>query len=299
MAASEVDRRQGEDAGGCLHYRNKCQILASCCESYYRCHRCHNEEREHLCGLLDRPSIRKVRCVECSHVQNPAEECSNCHVKFAEYVCLKCNLFRQAATESGLYHCSDCGICRVGKGLGDGGSHWHCHSCCACLPNSLDHVAHLKVCRAEALKDNCAICFFNMHDSTEECVAAPYCGHYLHRSCYEGYLNSGKIKCPLCQKPMIDESIIKRAERRECVVQIFLELARTVVLYMTCRFIGVSERDIGDMDIGIFHCLLFFFRVGAQLWWEGPRREGLHGMSMFLTLMLYVVMLLKLLGNLI
>ena len=93
---------------------------------------------------------------------------------------------------------------------------------------------------------------------------------FLCRSCYEGYLNSGKVKCPLCQKPMIDESIIKWAERRECVVRIFLELTRTVVLYMTCRFIGVSERDIGDTDIDMFHCLFFLLALALNYDGKGP-----------------------------
>ncbi len=49
--------------------------------------------------------------LHCLCVQQVAESCVQCSVKFARYVCLVCNLFDDA--EKGQYHCAKCGICRL------------------------------------------------------------------------------------------------------------------------------------------------------------------------------------------
>jgi len=213
------------DPEGCSHYRNKCELLAPCCNSYYRCHHCHNDEQDLTCGLLDRSAsnITTIRCVECQCVQKtPAKSCRECGIQFAEYICHDCSLYRQADLVNGIFHCEDCGICRIGKGLGEGGTHWHCLSCCACLPNCIAKDEHTKICRPDSLKDECCICFENMHQSTDECCIGPYCGHFLHKSCLTAYLHTKKSYCPLCLQPLIkkDEASveIEKTHREQAVI---------------------------------------------------------------------------------
>jgi hypothetical protein len=190
----------------CPHYRTRCQLKAQCCGRFVGCHHCHNGDYEHECGLMERSAVAAVRCRECRTVTSPpAATCSNeaCGVRFAEYFCAKCNLFREGAA-AGIFHCDGCGICRLGGGLGPGGSHWHCHGCCACLPNSIDRTAHLKVCLPAALKGECPICFEDLHGSRDPCVPGANCGHYLHKKCLDQFLRSGRDKCPMCTAPLVN-----------------------------------------------------------------------------------------------
>lgn len=138
-----------KEAEGCSHYQNKCELFAPCCKMYYRCHHCHNEARESTCGLLVRSEVPRVRCVECATDQDApvGPSCLNCATSFSAYFCGECRLYRQADA-SGIYHCSGCGICRVGSGTGEGGSHWHCDRCVACLPNSIHRDFHAEVIMA-------------------------------------------------------------------------------------------------------------------------------------------------------
>jgi hypothetical protein len=188
----------------CDHYTNGCELEAPCCKDWFRCHHCHNDAREERCGLMSRATVARVRCVRCRHVQpSGAVSCEACSTRFAEYFCAACNLYRQVRVRAyihidsiiltlprplgpffslsthsrsprrprqddksnGLYHCAPCGICRVGRGTGPGGSHWHCDGCNACLPNSLDQAAHRAVCLPGSLNGDCPICFVDMHGS--------------------------------------------------------------------------------------------------------------------------------------
>ena len=46
--------------------------------------------------------------------------------EFADYFCATCKLY-STPSSNGIYHCPQCGICRVGRGLGK--SHFHCLAC--------------------------------------------------------------------------------------------------------------------------------------------------------------------------
>jgi len=150
-----------------------------------------------------RSSVPRVRCVECAAEQASVGQCISCGISFGAYFCGTCRLYRQADA-SGIFHCDKCGICRVGLGTGPGGSHWHCASCVACLPNSLSREAHKKVCLPEAMKGDCPICFEDLHGSRDPCVPGANCGHYLHDKCRRRYFQSGKVSCPMCAKPLVE-----------------------------------------------------------------------------------------------
>lgn len=121
----------------CPHYVNNVWLLAPCCQKWYRCHRCHDAERETDCGLLRRHTVARLRCATCSAEQAVGKKCVECGAAFGEHSCTECQLFRQSHPQ-GIYHCPYCKICRIGKGLGR--SHWHCHKCVSCLPNSVRSV---------------------------------------------------------------------------------------------------------------------------------------------------------------
>lgn len=57
--------------------------------------------------------------------------CINCDVEFGKYFCSVCRLYDGSETEK--YHCSGCGICRLGKRE----NYFHCDKCGYCLPTSL------------------------------------------------------------------------------------------------------------------------------------------------------------------
>lgn len=266
------------DGGGCSHYQNLCEILAPCCHRYYRCFRCHDDSISNgddtRCDVstMDRSSVTTIRCVMCKVEQSPpSATCTNteCSVTvFAEYVCLKCSLFRQSAATAntdtdvdednldddhqhpGIFHCDDCGICRIGKGLGI--SHWHCHTCCACLDIQLcPPEEHKKVCRlTNTSKDrDCCICFMPLHDSLEGRIVGYYCGHHIHRSCFELYVKAsgGKITCPICAKPLLKLTEPTRYQRFYTTVQnsVVAQLWTVVLKPIVCIAIFAS---IGTVD---------------------------------------------------
>ena len=193
---------------GCKHYENKCEILAPCCSQYFRCFRCHDDgnwynDNKECEQSLDRNAVTQIRCVECQLEQEPSTKCRRCHIEFAEYVCLDCSLYRQNATPTGgIFHCSDCKICRIGDGLGI--SHWHCNNCVACLSVDISPEHHTKICRPAAAQDDCCICFESLEDSQQPLVIGTYCGHFIHQNCCDAYFQTGNINCPICTKPFIE-----------------------------------------------------------------------------------------------
>ena len=205
---ASADKPPSDDEGadfpdGCAHYANMCELESPCCKRWYRCHRCHDEDdAAAACGAMDRAAVARVRCVRCGLAQPPAARCASCAVSFGGYACLECKLFREPHPD-GIYHCDGCGICRIGRGTGPGGSHWHCNRCRACLPIDVDRAAHLANCLPDATDGDCPICFENLSGSRDPCVPGVECGHYLHRQCLQMYLRSGNYKCPMCTKPFV------------------------------------------------------------------------------------------------
>lgn len=107
LVVSYHDQSQGQF--GCKHYSRKCMKIANCCQKPVSCRVCHDEDYGHK---IDRFQTKHVVCMECKFIQRAGENCKNCGILFAKYYCSVCIFYTDADS---IYHCNDCGICRVGK----------------------------------------------------------------------------------------------------------------------------------------------------------------------------------------
>lgn len=94
---------------GCKHYKRKCMKVANCCNRPVPCRICHDEIYSHK---IDRFQTKLVVCSVCKYVQAVGSHCVNCETIFASYFCKTCIFYNDA---TGIYHCDECGICRIGK----------------------------------------------------------------------------------------------------------------------------------------------------------------------------------------
>lgn len=105
---------------GCPHYKRNVKLQCSTCDRWYTCRFCHDEVEDHS---LNRRATKNMLCMLCGHAQAAAEECQGCGEPAARYYCDVCKLWDDDPQKS-IYHCNDCGICRVGQGLGK--DFFHC-----------------------------------------------------------------------------------------------------------------------------------------------------------------------------
>jgi len=184
---------------GCQHYKRKATLLAPCCNTYVACRFCHdkvhNEEEKDpkKAHTMDRHAVKTIKCMSCNTVQPASQTCSHCHTILGAYWCLICVFLDDE--EKGQYHCTDCGICRVGGA----DAHTHCHKCGICVK-----TASLEThgCAVNAAKVDCSICLESLHSSREP-IQFLQCGHGLHASCMSSFLHSGQHNCPLCKKSVL------------------------------------------------------------------------------------------------
>ncbi|GBG24918.1 Zinc finger protein BRUTUS [Hondaea fermentalgiana] len=179
---------------GCEHYQRKCMISAPCCNEFFACRFCHNEEMDHE---IDRYAVDRVRCMMCSKEQPVAKACVDCGLEFARYYCEPCKFYDDKEGKA-IYHCPKCNICRIGEGLGI--DYFHCDKCNACMSITLrEHK-----CVERSLESDCPVCHEYMFTSTTP-VMFLNCGHCMHVVCYESYTASN-YTCPLCSKSLGDMS---------------------------------------------------------------------------------------------
>ena len=179
---------------GCKHYRRKCEIQAPCCEIWYGCRFCHNEEYKGPDGpgcqvqQMNRSEVKRVRCLICNSEQSPSKHCGTCGIEFGRYYCEKC-VFYDDTEGKDIFHCDDCGMCR----LGPKEEFKHCFACCVCI--SIQVKKH----RCSALKgQNCPVCQDSLLESTTPLTQLKYCGHYIHEKCLNENKASFDNKCPTC-----------------------------------------------------------------------------------------------------
>jgi uncharacterized CHY-type Zn-finger protein len=108
---------------GCKHYRRNVKLQCSACAKWYTCRLCHDEAEDHV---LDRKATKNMLCMLCGCAQGAGEFCVECGERTAWYYCGVCKLWDNDSNKS-IYHCSDCGICRKGRGLGK--DFFHCKVC--------------------------------------------------------------------------------------------------------------------------------------------------------------------------
>ena len=116
--SSEADEEP--KALGCAHYKRNIKLQCSGCSRWYTCRFCHDAIEDHM---LNRKETKNMLCMLCGCAQPASEECALCSERGAWYYCDVCKLWDDDPTKS-IYHCNDCGICRVGEGLGK--DFFHC-----------------------------------------------------------------------------------------------------------------------------------------------------------------------------
>jgi len=122
---ADIDSEDAEPTQslGCAHYRRNVKMQCSICNRWYTCRFCHDNVENHS---LNRQETKNMLCMLCGCAQKAGEVCIGCGVRAAWYYCGVCKLWDDDASKS-IYHCDECGICRVGRGLGK--DYMHCKVC--------------------------------------------------------------------------------------------------------------------------------------------------------------------------
>ncbi|KAJ3332715.1 hypothetical protein HDU76_013328 [Blyttiomyces sp. JEL0837] len=182
---------------GCKHYQRAAKLQAHCCGKWYTCRFCHDEVSDHN---IVRNMTTTMMCMHCSTVQPAGQDCANpqCKKRVARYFCRECKLWDDDPRKN-IYHCFDCGICRIGKGLGI--DYFHCNRCNVCMAISL-RGRHK--CIERNLESDCPICGEFMFTSTTTVIFMP-CGHCIHYKCHQDYIQTS-YQCPTCFKSLANMS---------------------------------------------------------------------------------------------
>uniref|UniRef100_A0A4W3J0U8 Ring finger and CHY zinc finger domain containing 1 n=1 Tax=Callorhinchus milii TaxID=7868 RepID=A0A4W3J0U8_CALMI len=163
---------------------------APCCEKFYVCRLCHDDLENHE---LDRFKVAEVQCAKCKTVQQVQRSCESCATVFGDYYCSICHLYD---IDKKQYHCSACGICRIGPKE----MFFHCSKCNFCLAI---HLRGNHKCVENVSRQNCPVCLEDIHTSRIEAQVLP-CGHLLHNTCRQLLFNKGAYRCPLCMQSAVD-----------------------------------------------------------------------------------------------
>lgn len=127
---------------GCEHYRRNVKLQCSTCNRWYTCRFCHDNVEDHI---LIRKETRNMLCMFCGTAQKASQTCVSCEAPAARYYCDICKLWNDDPDKP-CYHCNDCGICRIGHGIGK--DFYHCKASNPSLthPNSLTNVLIEMLC---------------------------------------------------------------------------------------------------------------------------------------------------------
>ncbi|KAJ1556932.1 hypothetical protein HK405_001373, partial [Cladochytrium tenue] len=171
---------------GCKHYRRSCKVQAHCCGGWYPCRFCHDEISDH--NIIRNLTV-KMMCMFCATVQDSGHVCVNpsCGRPVAKYYCKECKLWDDDPRKT-IYHCYDCGICRIGRGLGV--DYFHCKKCNVCMAISLQGKHK---CIERNLESDCPICGEYMFTSTTTVIFM----------CHQEYIQTS-YQCPTCFKSLVN-----------------------------------------------------------------------------------------------
>ncbi|KAI7821055.1 hypothetical protein BC939DRAFT_456387 [Gamsiella multidivaricata] len=181
---------------GCKHYKRGCKLKANCCGKWFNCRFCHDDVCNHA---IVRNETKTMLCMHCKAIQPAAQSCSSCNAQLARYYCDICKLWDDDPIKS-IYHCADCGICRLGNGLDQ--DFFHCKKCNICMNIQLKDNHK---CIERNLECDCPICGEYMFTSTTTVIFMP-CGHCIHAKCHEEYVKTS-YQCPTCWKALGDMSV--------------------------------------------------------------------------------------------
>ena len=96
-----------------------------------------------------------------------------------------------------IFHCQDCGICRLGKRE----DYIHCNECNLCI-NKKIYDQH--PCVVNMKDQDCPICLKSIWNTQNEPVHILDCGHSMHTRCFYQTIESQNFFCPLCKKSITD-----------------------------------------------------------------------------------------------
>ncbi|KAK0634921.1 zinc-ribbon-domain-containing protein, partial [Bombardia bombarda] len=176
---------------GCEHYRRNVKMQCATCERWYTCRFCHDAAEDHA---LPRKETKNMLCMLCGCAQRASDCCVGCGESAACYYCGVCKLWNDDPNKA-IYHCGDCGLCRVGQGLGK--DFFHCKKCMACISMTGGHK-----CIERSIDCDCPICGEYMFSSPRP-VVFMQCGHSIHRTCFNAHMQTS-YKCPLCNKSCVN-----------------------------------------------------------------------------------------------
>ncbi|EEQ86279.2 CHY and RING finger domain-containing protein [Blastomyces dermatitidis ER-3] len=174
---------------GCQHYKRRVKLQCFTCKCWYPCRFCHDQAEDHV---LIRRATQNMLCMVCSTPQPVAQWCKSCGVQAACYYCSVCKLWDNDSQKS-IYHCNDCGICRIGQGIGK--DYYHCKTCSVCIPISIQQTHR---CIERSTQCDCPICGEYMFTSPETVIFMK-CGHSIHQKCFSQYSKTS-YRCPICSK---------------------------------------------------------------------------------------------------
>lgn len=184
---------------GCEHYIRNCKVHCVTCNRFFPCRLCHDEEENHQ---LPRTETKYMLCLLCKHPQKAGQFCRKCRERIASYYCSICKLWSDDEEKS-IFHCADCGICRIGKGIGV--DTFHCHTCGVCMSLAEEHNHR---CFERSAHSNCPICLEYLFNGTAPWIFME-CGHPIHKACYDVYTEHS-YKCPVCAKSIVGTSALFR-----------------------------------------------------------------------------------------
>lgn len=182
---------------GCMHYMRNVKIQCFDCHLWVPCRHCHDQLPDlPFPHSLVRKKTQNMLCMFCKTPQPAAHQCVKCEQYAAWYYCSKCKLWDNDRNKP-IYHCDDCGLCRVGHGIGK--DYVHCKRCNVCITigTSASHP-----CIERATESDCPLCLVYLFDSNTSVCSLP-CGHYMHGACYKD-LMAVTYKCPVCSKSAVN-----------------------------------------------------------------------------------------------
>jgi uncharacterized CHY-type Zn-finger protein len=215
-ANGDVDGAEEEEDDlpdlGCMHYKRNVKVQCFDCRQWYACRHCHDAAHDlPFPHNLNRKKTENMLCMLCKTPQPAGETCMQCGEYAAWYYCDKCKLWDNDSNKR-IYHCDDCGLCRLGEGLGK--DFVHCRRCNVCISISTS-ASH--PCIERATDSDCPLCLSYLFESPTPVVSLP-CGHYMHGSCYKD-LMAVTYKCPVCSKSAVNMELQWRKLDDEIALQ--------------------------------------------------------------------------------